>query len=227
MRTILVVGGSKGIGKALVDLLVPNTKVISMSRSPLDLSHENLEQHLCDVLSDNLPDLEALDALVYCPGSINLKPFGRLQADDFRDDFEINVMGAVRVMQKYAPVLKKGKHPSALLFSTVAVKMGMPFHASIAAAKGAVEGLVKSLAAEFAPHIRINAIAPTITDTTLASKILRNDRMKEMSAERHPMKKYLAAPEVAAMADFYISDKSTAVSGQIIPLDCGLVTLKI
>ncbi|MDA9111780.1 SDR family oxidoreductase, partial [Flavicella sp.] len=204
-----------------------NTKVISMSRSPLDSTHENLEQHLCDVLSDSLPDLEALDALVYCPGSINLKPFARLQADDFRDDFEINVMGAVRVMQKYAPVLKKGKHPSALLFSTVAVKMGMPFHASIAAAKGAVEGLVKSLAAEFAPHIRINAIAPTITDTTLASKILRNDRMKEMSAERHPMKKYLAAQEVAAMADFYISDKTTSVSGQIIPLDCGLVTLKI
>ena len=227
MKTILVVGGSKGIGKALVDLLLPNSKVISMSRSPLDSAHENLEQHLCDILSDDLPDLDALDALVYCPGSINLKPFGRLQVDDFRNDFEINVMGAVRVLQKYAPVLKKGRHPSALLFSTVAVKMGMPFHASIAAAKGAVEGLVKSLAAEFAPHIRINAIAPTITDTTLASKILRNDRMKEMSADRHPMKKYLAAHEVAAMADFYISDKSTAVSGQIIPLDCGLVTLKI
>jgi 3-oxoacyl-[acyl-carrier protein] reductase len=227
MKTILVVGGSKGIGKALVDLLLPNSKVISMSRSSLDLNHENLEQHLCDILSDDLPDFDSLDALVYCPGSINLKPFGRLQVDDFRNDFEINVMGAVRVLQKYAPVLKNGKHPSALLFSTVAVKMGMPFHASIAAAKGAVEGLVKSLAAEFAPHIRINAIAPTITDTTLASKILRNDRMKEMSADRHPMKKYLAAQEVAAMADFYISEKTAAVSGQIIPLDCGLVTLKI
>jgi NAD(P)-dependent dehydrogenase (short-subunit alcohol dehydrogenase family) len=150
-----------------------------------------------------------------------------LTEEDFKNDYEINVLGAIRVLQKYLPLLKKGTNPSVLLFSTVAVKMGMPFHTSISAAKGAVEGLMKSLAAEYAPKIRFNAIAPTLTNTRLAEKILRNDKSKELSAERHPLKRYLEPDEVAEMASFLISDKGASLSGQIIEMDCGIVNLKI
>ena len=113
------------------------------------------------------------------------------------------------------------------MFSTVAAKLGMPYHASIATAKSAVEGLVKSLGAELASVVRVNAIAPTITDTTLASGILRNDRMKENMIDRHPMKNYLKPNEVAQMANFLISENAQSISGQIFEMDYGIVTFKI
>ena len=171
--------------------------------------------------------MEELDSIVYCPGSINLKPISRLKLDDFRSDFEINVIGAVKTIQKYLPLLKRGNKPSIVLFSTVATELGMPYHASVAAAKSAVEGLVKSLGAELAPTIRINAIAPTVTDTELASKILRNEKMIDMITERHPLKKFLNPEEVADMAEFLISNKSASISGQIFKMDCGIVSFKI
>lgn len=179
------------------------------------------------ILKDDLPDLEKADGLVYCPGSINLKPINRLSLDDFRADFEINVMGAVKSIQKYLDILKKGNQPSIVLFSTVAAKLGMPFHASVAASKSAVEGLVKSLGAEMATTLRINAIAPTVTDTDLASKLLRNEKMIETITDRHPLKKFLKPEEVADMAEFLLSEKTASISGQIFELDCGIVTFKI
>ena len=227
MKTIIVVGGSKGIGKALVNLLLQSHKVINISRTKPDITHENLEHISCDVISEDLPDIEKVDGLVYCPGSINLKPINRLSIDDFKNDFEINVIGAVKVIQKYLNTLKQGENPSIVLFSTVASKLGMPFHASIATAKSGVEGLVKSLGAELAPTIRINAIAPTITDTELASKLLRNDRMIESITERHPLKKYLNPEEVAEMASFLLSDKTASISGQVFEMDCGIVSFKL
>jgi NAD(P)-dependent dehydrogenase (short-subunit alcohol dehydrogenase family) len=178
-------------------------------------------------LQDALPEIEAVDTLIYCPGSINLKPIGSLSIDDFRNDFEINVIGAVKAIQKYLPVLKKGTNPSIILFSTVAAKLGMPFHASIATAKAGVEGLVKSLGAELASVVRINAIAPTITETSLSANILRNDRMKENMVERHPMKGYLKPEEVANMAHFLISENAKSISGQVFEMDYGIVTFKI
>lgn len=227
MNKILVIGGSKGIGNAIINSLVINNIVINISRSEPLLSHTNLTHHNCDILSDDLPDLDAIDTLIYCPGSINLKPIARLKLDDFRNDFEINVIGAVKAIQKYLPLLKNGTKPSILLFSTVAAKLGMPFHASVAAAKAAVEGLTKSLGAELAPTIRVNAIAPTVTNTDLASKLLRNDRMIANITERHPLKKYLQPNEVADLANFLISDKASSISGQIFELDCGIVSFKI
>jgi NAD(P)-dependent dehydrogenase (short-subunit alcohol dehydrogenase family) len=227
MKTAVIIGGSKGIGNAIVKLLLNDFKVINISRSSPDNNHENLSHFSCNVLEDELPDIELVDVLVYCPGSINLKPISRLTIDDFKEDFEINVLGAIKAIQKYLPSLRASKQPNILLFSTVAVKLGMPFHASIAAAKGAIEGVVKSLAAELAPTIRINAIAPTVTETDLASKLLRNDKMKENITERHPLKKYLNPDEVAAMAAFLISKKAASISGQIFEMDCGIVTLKI
>ncbi len=227
MRSIVLIGGSKGIGKAIATSLLESNKIINISRSAPDFSHQNLTHYQCDILSDDLPDIEEVDSLIYCPGSINLKPISRLSLDDFREDFEINVMGAVKAVQKYLPKLKAGQHPSIVLFSTVAAKLGMPFHASIATSKAGVEGLVKSLAAELAPTIRINAIAPTVTDTQLASKLLRNEKMIENIKERHPLKKILKPEEVADMAHFLISDKASSLTGQIFEMDCGIVSVKI
>ena len=227
MEKILVIGGSKGIGNSIIKTLANHCKVYNISRTKPAFVHENLTHFSCNILTDDLSDIEELDSLIYCPGSINLKPIARLKLDDFKEDFEINVIGAVKAIQKYLALLKKGKNPSILLFSTVAAKLGMPFHASIAAAKGAVEGLVKSLGAELAPTIRVNAIAPTITDTNLASKLLRNERMIENITERHPLKKYLKPEEVADLATFLISDKAASMSGQIFELDCGIVSFKI
>ena len=227
MGTIVVIGGSKGIGKAIVETHINTYNVINISRSAPELVHENLTHHKCDILVDDLPDIDRMDALVYCPGSINLKPIARLSLDDFREDFEINVIGAVKAIQKYLAVLKKGKNPSVLLFSTVASKLGMPYHASIATSKSGVEGLVKSLGAEWAPTIRINGIAPTVTNTELASKLLRNEKMIENITERHPLKKFLTPEEVAGMGAFLLSDKASSISGQIFEMDCGIVSFKI
>jgi NAD(P)-dependent dehydrogenase (short-subunit alcohol dehydrogenase family) len=227
MNTIIVIGGSKGIGNAIVNALLPSHKVINISRTAPERSHENLTHYNCDVINEELPEIEAADGLVYCPGSINLKPINRLSIDDFKNDFEINVLGAVKTIQKYLTILKNGNKPSIVLFSTVAAKLGMPFHASVAASKSAVEGLTKSLGAELAPTIRVNAIAPTVTDTDLASKLLRNERMIENMNERHPLKKYLQPEEVANMATFLLSDKAASLSGQVFEMDCGIVSFKL
>ncbi len=227
MKTIVVVGGSKGIGLAIVKEFAEYSNVISLSRTQSDFSHPNLIQIEVDVLQDNLPEIEHVDQLVYCLGSINLKPFNRLKPEDFQSDFEINVMGAVKSIQHYLPQLKKGNHSSILLFSSVAAKLGMPFHSSISIAKAGVEGLVKSFGAEFASTIRINAIAPTVTDTPLAAHLLRNEVAIENMIQRHPLKKFLNTKEVADMAAFLLSDKASSISGQIIEMDCGIVTFKI
>lgn len=227
MKKIIIIGGSKGIGKAIIDALIDQNEVVNISRTSPDISHENLTHFTCDILSDELPEIDSADALVYCPGSINLKPISRLSIDDFKSDFEINVLGAVKSIQKYLPILKNGNKPSILLFSTVASKLGMPFHASIATAKSGVEGLVKSLGAELAPAIRVNAIAPTVTNTELAAKLLRNEKMIENITERHPLKKFLNPEEVADMAEFLLSDKAASISGQIFEMDCGIVSFKI
>lgn len=227
MKNVVIIGGSKGIGNSILNKLVDNHKVFNISRTEPEIKHDNLTHFGLNVLEDELPEVEQVDKLIYCPGSINLKPISRLSIDDFKSDFEINVLGAIKAIQKYLSVLKNGKKPSILLFSTVATKLGMPFHASIATAKSGVEGLVKSLGAELAPTIRINAIAPTVTNTSLAVKILRNDKMKENITERHPLKKYLNPDEVADMAEFLISEKASSLSGQIFEMDCGIVSFKI
>ncbi|MDC8006175.1 SDR family NAD(P)-dependent oxidoreductase [Aureisphaera galaxeae] len=226
MKKIAIVGGSKGIGNAIIHQLLETHEIVNISRSAPEISHPNLTHYECDVLVDDLPEMEHLDGLVYCPGSINLKPINRLSIEDFRSDFEINVLGAVKCIQFYLKALKNGNQPSIVLFSTVASKLGMPFHASIATAKSGVEGLVRSLGAELAPTIRINAIAPTVTDTSLAEKILRNDAMREKMVERHPLKKYLNPDDVAYMAEFLLSKKSNSMSGQVFELDCGIVSIK-
>jgi len=227
MQNIVIIGGSKGIGSAILLQQLENNKVYNISRSAPDVTHPNLIHYPISVLEDDLPEIETVDVLIYCPGSITLKPILSLNLDDFRNDFEINVIGAVKAIQKYLPALKKGKNPSIVLFSTVAAKLGMPFHASIATAKAGIEGLVKSLGAELASVVRVNAIAPTITETSLSANILRNDRMKENMMERHPMKNYLKPNEVAEMANYLISENAKSISGQVFEMDYGIVSFKL
>lgn len=227
MKTYILIGGSTGIGNAILKNLLSTNKVFNISRTQPELQHEHLTHFSCDILKDQLPEIPQADGLVYCPGSINLKPFSHLSIEEFKNDFEINVLGAVQAIQTYLPLLKNSSKPSIVLFSSVATALGMPFHASIATAKSGVEGLVKSLGAELAPHIRINAIAPTVTDTSLASKLLRNDKMRENITERHPLKKFLNPEEVADMAEFLLSEKAASISGQIFKMDCGIVSFKI
>jgi len=226
MKNILIIGGTRGIGKAIVNEVITRNKVICLSRNNTDYDHDNYEFKSFDALVDDYPDIDKLDCLIYCPGSINLKPISSLSLDDFRNDFELNVIGAVRAVKKYIPLLKKSESGSILLFSTVATKLGMPYHASVSVAKSGIDGLVKTLGSELAPKIRINAIAPTITNTELASKILRNDKVIENMVERHPLKKILSSEEVAKMASFLISDDALSISGQIFNMDAGIVSFK-
>jgi NAD(P)-dependent dehydrogenase (short-subunit alcohol dehydrogenase family) len=225
MSKILIVGGSKGIGHELLKLISIDHECINISRT--DPNVAGVEHHSLDVMTDDLPDIEGIDKLVYCPGSITLKPIGSLKESDFLDDYKINVLGAVRLIKQYLPVIKKQVDPSILLFSTVAVGQGMPFHSSIAVAKAGVEALSKSLAAELAPTVRVNCIAPSIVDTDLASGILRSDKSREKVAARHPLKKILTPIEIAETARFLISEKASGITGQVIGVDAGLSTLKI
>ena len=227
MNKIVIVGGSRGIGKEIINQLVDDNMIINLSRNKPELTHTNLTHYNIDILSSDLPDLEDVSSVIYCPGSINLKPIGRISLDEFREDFEINVVGAIKVIQKYLPSLKKSNDASILLFSTVATKLGMPYHSSVAASKSAIDGLVKTLGAELAPKIRVNAIAPTITKTDLASKLLRNEKVIENMIERHPLKKILMPEEVAKMAKFLISTDASSISGQIFNLDAGIVSFKL
>lgn len=227
MKNIVIIGGSKGIGQAILLQQLESNTIYNISRTAPEFTHPNLKHFTLNVLEDALPEIESIDALIYCPGSINLKPIMSLSIADFKNDFEINVIGAVKTIQQYLPALKKGNDPSVVLFSSVAAKLGMPFHASIAVAKAGIEGLVKSLGAELAAVVRINAIAPTITETSLSANILRNDRMRDNMIERHPMKSYLKPEEVAQMAHFLISENAKSISGQVFEMDYGLVTFKM
>ena len=221
MANILVVGGSKGIGAALIETLLPENTVINLSRTAPSITHPNLTHNDFDVLQDDIPLFEDVQAIVYCPGSINLKPITSLKTEDFKADFEINVLGAVKIIQKYARKLKKQDNASVVLFSTVAVQQGMPFHASVAAAKGAIEGITKSLAAEFAPNIRVNCVAPSLTKSKIAEPMLKNTTIAEGIAKAHPLKRLGEGKDSASLAKFLITEDSSWVTGQIIAVDGG------
>jgi 3-oxoacyl-[acyl-carrier protein] reductase len=165
--------------------------------------------------------------LVYCPGSINLRPFKGLKIETFESDLQINFISLVKVIQSVLPNLTASNQSSIVLFSSVAATMGMPFHTSVAAAKGAVEGFAKALAAEYAPKIRVNVIAPSLTDTPLADKFLNNEIKREKSAERHPLKRFGTSEDMSQMASFLLSEKSSWISGQIFHVDGGMSTLLV
>lgn len=228
MKNILLIGGSYGIGKAMVDLLSVNHKVWVASRSTLETSPHvthipfNAATDTLDI--QLLPD--SLHGFVYCPGSIDLKPFRALKPEDFSNAFEINVLYMIRHLQSVLPLLKNSGQASVVLFSTVAVKQGMPFHTSVSTAKGALEGFARAFAAEYAPGVRANIIAPSLTDTPLANKLLSSEDKVEKAAQRHPLKRVGRATDIAQAAVFLLSDQATWITGQVWAVDGGLSTLK-
>lgn len=226
MKRILIVGGSSGIGSEIINLNKDSAEIINLSRTQPAKMSANITHHSVDVLTQTLPDIEPIDSLIYCPGSINLKPITSLKEEDFLSDFNINVMGAVRVIQKYLKVLKKSENASILLFGTVAVEQGMPFHSSIAVAKAGVQALTRTLAAELAPAVRVNCIAPTITNTPLASGILRNEKSRANIEANHPLKRIPEPRNIASMASYLISEQAKFITGQVIGVDSGLSKLK-
>ena len=227
-KNIFIVGGSSGIGLELLRLLAPGHQVFTASRHPGPT--EGMEQtHLpMDVTRESF-DLEGLpeklDGFVYCPGSINLKPFKMLSLEAFQNDMEINFMGLLRVLREVMPRFNPGA--SLVFFSTVAVGSGMPFHTSVAASKGAIEGFARSLAAEYAPRLRVNVIAPSLVDTPLASRLLNHESKREKMAERHPLKRVGAPADIARAAAYLLSEDSSWMTGQVLGIDGGISTLNL
>ncbi|MCR9016087.1 SDR family NAD(P)-dependent oxidoreductase [Aquiflexum gelatinilyticum] len=223
-KNIVVIGGNSGIGKSITEKLESEGANIFVYHR----SGEGLEQLDVTARFESIEGLpEVIDGLVYCPGTINLKPFHRFSVEDFQRDYEVNVLGAVKVLQACLKGLKKSESASVVLFSTVAVQVGLGFHSSISSAKGAVEGLAKSLAAEWAPNkIRVNVVAPSLTDTPLASALLGNEDKKEASNKRHPLGRYGQAEDIAGAAVFLLSKDASWMTGQVLHLDGGMSSVK-
>ncbi len=228
MKNIAIIGASSGIGLALTHMLEKDHVIYAFSRNRGELPEsEHIIWQELDVTGGlNFGELpEKLDGLVFCPGSITLKPVRGLKAEQIHQDFELNALAAFKTVQAlYKPLLASGS-ASVVMFSTVAVSQGMPYHASVAMAKGAVEGLVRSLAAELAPKVRVNAIAPSLTDTQLAERLLGTEERREASAERHPMKRVGKPDDIAGMAKYLLSDDASWITGQILHVDGGMSTL--
>lgn len=220
----LIVGGTRGIGRALAEKLIARGEhVITVARGADGVPGGSHIQ--ADVMNEGLPDAalpSGLAGLAYCPGSIDLKPLRSIRPEDLRAAFELNVVGAFRCAQQCAERLKRVPGSSIVLFSTVAVQRGMAFHAGVASAKGALEGLTRSLAAELAPTVRVNCIAPSLTRTSLAEKLLSSPEREKASAERHPLKRVGEPEEIASMAAFLLSDEARWITGQVIGVDGGM-----
>ena len=230
MKNYLVIGGSSGIGKEISELLSKENIVFSTSRNELYESNENIRHIKYDVLEDQLdPELlpDQIDGFVYCPGTINLRPFRSLKLETFRSDLELNLIGAIKTLQIILPKLQQSPSASIIFYSTVAVKTGMPFHSSVSSSKSALEGLTKSLAAEFAPKIRVNCIAPSIVNTPLANKFLNTEDKIEKAAARHPLNKIGTAKEIAQLTQYLLDEKSKWITGQIINIDGGISSVKV
>ena len=230
MKNILLIGGSYGIGLAIAKELQFENNVYIASRSNENLVDLKATYIPFDATTDTidtslLPTI--IDGLVYCPGSINLRPFKGIKPEAFEADLQINFISLVKVIQSVLPNLLASEQASIVTFSSVAATMGMPFHTSVSASKGAIEGFAKALAAEYAPKIRVNVIAPSLTDTPLADKFLNNETKQEKSAERHPLKRFGKPEDSAQMATFLLSDKSSWISGQIFHVDGGMSTLLV
>jgi NAD(P)-dependent dehydrogenase (short-subunit alcohol dehydrogenase family) len=230
MPNYLIIGGSSGIGEAITKELAQNGQQLFASyKNNSKESTEGIHYFYLDVLNA-LPDFsflpETIDGIVYCPGAIHLKPFARISVEDFMQDYQLQVIGAIKIIQQILPRLKSASSASIVLFSTVAVQTGFNFHTLVSTSKGAIEGLTKALAAELAPKIRVNCIAPSITNTQLAANLLNTEEKMTANAQRHPLKKIGTPEDIASLACFLISSRSSWITGQIIHADGGMSSIK-
>jgi len=229
MQTYLIVGASSGIGLQLAkNLIETGNKVIALSRSENELNTlSNVTYYQVDISEEtpNFPIIEGnINGLIYCPGTINLKPFRALKSEDYLNEFNINALGAAKTIKQYLPNLTAAGNGNIVLFSTVAMQTGMAFHASIAMAKGAVEGLTRSLAAEFAPKVRVNAVAPSLTSTPLSDKLINAEAKLKGAEERHPLKKIGSVNDICQAVEYLLN--ATWVTGQIIQVDGGMSAIR-
>lgn len=227
-KNILLIGGSYGIGFEIAEQLAEKYTVYVASRTKEKLGDISVNHIPFDASVDEFPIQSLpneLHGFVFCPGSINLKPFKMLDMDAFKKDMDVNFFSMVRITKSIIGNMTDGS--SMVFFSTVATTMGMPFHTSISAAKGAIEGFAKSLAAEYAPKIRVNTIAPSLVDTPLAGRLLSNDKKKELMAQRHPLKRVGNAKDIANMAVFLLNPENTWISGQVFGVDGGMSSLNV
>lgn len=225
MKHFMIVGGSSGIGRELASLLSVQNNISILSRRAPGLSSDNITHYPVDIAAEQpaFPEIEGpLHGIVYCPGSIRLKPFTGIQPSEFTEDWNLNVLGAIKTLRRYFPALKAAAPASVVLFSSVAATTGMPYHASVAAVKAALEGLTRSLAAEWAPHIRVNIIAPALVETPLSVHLLNTDAKRKASEERHPLKRIGSAQEIAEIAAWLLDDRSGFVTGTTIHADGGM-----
>lgn len=232
MKNYLIIGASSGVGKALAERLAENGHQIYGTFNTNETNSQNpfIKYFKLNVLEevfslDFLPEI--LAGVIYCPGSINLRPFERIKPAEFTNDFNLQVVGAIKIIQAIAPKLKNTENASIILFSTVAVQTGLPYHTQVSASKGAIEGLTKALAAEYAPKVRVNCIAPSLTNTPLAASLLNSDQKKQANAERHPLKRVGTTDDIVNIAEFLLSSKASWITGQIIHVDGGISTLKV
>ena len=229
-KNIFIVGGSSGIGLSLIKQISSKNNIYSASRNDNNLNEYNVKHIKYDSVNDLEIDTsilpEKIDGFVYCPGSINLRPFNTLKIESFLEDYKINFLGAIKSLKIILPLMQKSDNSSIVFFSTVAVSTGMPFHSSISSSKGAIEGLTRSLAAEFAPNIRVNSIAPSIVKTNLSEKFLNSDLKIEKASERHPLGRIGRVEEISKLASYLLSDDSSWVTGQVINIDGGIGSIR-
>lgn len=231
-KNYVIIGGSTGIGLSLVKSLSKEKEnsIYVFSRTEKELKkYDNVYHYPLDVLSSPIewPNTltETVDGLAYFPGNIRLKPFSSISSDEYLEDLKLNLFGAINAIQRFFPNIKKGRG-SIVLISTIAAKIGLPFHTSIAASKGALEGFALSLAAEVAPFVRVNVIAPSLVRTSLSEKFISTEEKLSTTAKRHALQRIGEPEEIAAMAEYLMSSAASWITGQIFHIDGGMSSLK-
>ncbi len=232
----LILGATGSIGSSLAKKIVAEGgEVHLVGRDEENLkklaSELNSTFTVCDVLEESFADKifndlndTPINGLAYCVGSIDLKPIKVTKKSDYMQSFNLNLISATEIIRKASDNLKQNKG-SIVLFSTVAVKKGFTNHSIVASAKGAVEGLTVSLAAEFAPNIRVNCIAPSLTKSKISNFLLKNEKMAESIAKMHPLKRLGEGSDSSSVANFLLSDNSSWITGQIFGVDGGRSSL--